>query len=239
MMTVKEFLEKGYEFVIGDIVITPYEEEMILDDEVKVWAWNETSYYDEKEFVKSVVWRTNTGEKPYSKNVALECVTERITNNTPLYNNTANWDTRCANPILRYRPVLPDATCELKAPDVKCSNPLDGTTEHYEVVEEIWDLKDDFNKGNLYHRICGSYQKITTTRMLGFKLKNSTVYRRVTKEWYECLDDLSYPFPLVASDGTIFSVTREWLETMFISNTIVNVRPATKEEVQELLNNVF
>lgn len=67
-------------------------------------------------------------------------------------------------------------------------------------------------------------------------------YRRIENslEWWEDLDSLKFPMVCVYKDNGSFAI---WDEDIFKGMTrldyVKNWRPATREEVQELLNNVW
>lgn len=51
--------------------------------------------------------------------------------------------------------------------------------EYVKVTESIFYLKEEFEKGALYYRFCGSWHEIKTLRMLGHKVECGTCYRRI------------------------------------------------------------
>lgn len=83
MVTVKQFLDAGFEFAIGDEVSNAIERKFLISKNI-VEQWNEPCEpADIESFVHSVAWRKNTGVQPVSDDYWVE-VLRRDTGETDI-----------------------------------------------------------------------------------------------------------------------------------------------------------
>lgn len=112
-------------------------------------------------------------------------------------------------------------------------------------VSSFFELAESFKSGELYFDAMGypdCKRKIETELHLSqLYFQGYKIYRRIEKsvKWYDDLDALSYPIPLIHSDGEIATWTKDEIKREGVIRTSHNWIPATREEVQQLLNNVW
>jgi hypothetical protein len=110
-------------------------------------------------------------------------------------------------------------------------------TEYIKTDKEIWDLKEEFKAGLVFTRTSmGKFNKIPHIQSLAQCLYNHNVYIKTEIEipWHERLDDFSYPLAMIYIESGSFSV---WRKEELIWSSQGEYRPATKAEIQVLLNN--
>lgn len=97
--------------------------------------------------------------------------------------------------------------------------------------------------GEVFYNDDGRYEyywdgRIFTTSIGGYLSITGDIYRHIEKpvEWWEDLDSLKFPIALVGIHSNDIVVANKLYDPELIAKTH---RPATKEEVQQLLNNVW
>ena len=130
------------------------------------------------------------------------------------------------------------------------------TKVSYELVTDLTinEIAKAMIDGEVFYNYDGRYEyywdgRIFTTSIGGYLSITGDIYRHIETpcEWWEDLDSLKYPIPLKHTpSGSITSWDRDDIEDNLELDELpdddyfkINWRPATREEVQQLLDNVW
>jgi hypothetical protein len=110
-------------------------------------------------------------------------------------------------------------------------------TEYIKTDKEIWDLRGEFESGLVYwgcHDNVGIIKVDKHTQLRTLLDNDLYIKTEIEIPWFERLDDFSYPLAMLYIDTGSFSV---WGKEELRWSDHGEYRPATKAEIQVLLNN--
>lgn len=173
MITVKQFLDNGFELVAGDTLLTKRTNRVIPVTKINVTGLNcPNAEVDEDLFIKSLVWRKNTGVQPVTNNCWLEVEQYNDITLSGMASQFLWMNSNCEYgcDIKNWKPSLEDLEQQMngKLETKSALEMSERDIENYEadcktkcestVVDDIPDSEELLNIGNVIHNIACKYQ---------------------------------------------------------------------------------
>lgn len=139
---------------------------------------------------------------------------------------------------LMAEPIKPAGCKKLTVADF--TQPVKTKTEYIKTDKEIWDLQEEFKAGLVYWDFrddVGLIKADERTRLRVLFRHDLYIKTEVEIPWHERLDDFSYPLAIFESKGGVCSFSKKELKGL--GQYYDSMRPATKAEIQVLLNNAL
>ncbi|AUS01641.1 hypothetical protein NVP1287O_68 [Vibrio phage 1.287.O._10N.286.55.C7] len=175
-MTVEKFLSDGYKFVEGDLILGCGDRVIKVDGSIQLW--NSPEDADARNFILSAAALEEdkpllqTGEE-YEHTKALNFIYDRL---IIVHGENQNFDYmhKLKNAIKLVEGV--ESPCNQSAAKEKPRTKV----EYVKVVDSIFDLRPDFEAGDLYISHCdGHYQQILSESSLHLACAQGLLYRRI------------------------------------------------------------